>query len=167
MTNYKKLPRGLRNNNPLNIRRGATKWQGEVNQVTRIEDSNGENVVTCYYDRSFCQFKDISYGWRAAFILLKKYINVYGLNTIEKIISRWAPSNENNTKAYIAHVALSARIPAIYQLHFNDADTMLRIAVAMCEVENGVTSVNVDNQQLILGYNMAATYSMYNVVKAN
>lgn len=167
MTNYKKLPRGLRNNNPLNIRRGAKKWQGEVNQVTRIEDSNGENVVTCYYDRSFCQFKDISFGWRAAFILLKKYINVYKANTISLIISKWAPSNENNTSAYIRLVGSLSGIPVHTELKFEDAKSMMQIAVAMCAVENGVTSVNVGNLELILGYNMAVECSMYNVVKAN
>ena len=46
------LPRGIRNNNPLNIRRGKDQWKGLRAQQT---------------DASFCQFESLEYGWRAAF----------------------------------------------------------------------------------------------------
>ena len=46
------MTRGLRNNNPLNIRRNKTKWQGL--SVTQT-------------DKSFFQFKTMAYGYRAAF----------------------------------------------------------------------------------------------------
>ena len=42
------LPRGIRNNNPLNIRRGKDQWQGLRAQQT---------------DASFCQFESLDYGW--------------------------------------------------------------------------------------------------------
>ena len=51
------LPRGIRNNNPLNIRRGKDQWQGLRAQQT---------------DASFCQFESLEYGWRAAFYLLTR-----------------------------------------------------------------------------------------------
>ena len=45
------LPRGIRNNNPLNIRRTAKdQWKGLRAQQT---------------DASFCQFESLEYGWRA------------------------------------------------------------------------------------------------------
>ena len=81
------LPRGLRNNNPLNIRRGKDQWQGLRAQQT---------------DASFCQFESLEYGWRAAFYLLTRtYYHKYRLYTIRKIISKWAPPNENLTETYI------------------------------------------------------------------
>ena len=67
-------PRGIRNNNPLNIRRNGTAWSGLSAQQT---------------DRSFCQFRNMAYGFRAAFITIHTYIFKHGLGTISQIISRW------------------------------------------------------------------------------
>ena len=86
----KVLPRGIRNNNPLNIRKNQNRWKGLARRQT---------------DRSFFQFKEMKWGYRAAFIILKRYYNDYHLLTIEDIIRRWAPPNENNSKAYANYVA--------------------------------------------------------------
>jgi len=84
-------PRGIRNNNPLNIRKSADKWQG---------------LSTLQEDREFFQFVSMEYGWRAAFVILcRTYYGKYGLKTIRDIVSRWAPAKENNTEAYIRHVS--------------------------------------------------------------
>ena len=86
-------PRGIRNNNPLNIRRtGKDQWRGL---------SEAQN------DRSFCQFESMEWGWRAAFHLLtRNYYQKHGLNTIRGIVSRWAPPQDhNNTEAYIRNVS--------------------------------------------------------------
>ena len=91
MGREKKIVRCIRNNNPLNIRRGAARWQG----MSKRDD-----------DPDFEIFETMAYGWRAAFILLgRTYYEKYHLNTIKKLISRWAPACENNTKGYIAYVA--------------------------------------------------------------
>ena len=85
------LPRGIRNNNPLNIRRSKDQWQGLRAQQT---------------DASFCQFETLEYGWRAAFYLLTRtYYHKYRLFTIRAIISKWAPPNENLTATYIQNVS--------------------------------------------------------------
>ena len=82
------LPRGIRNNNPLNIRRSKDQWQGLRAQQT---------------DASFCQFETLEYGWRAAFYLLTRtYYHKYRLFTIRAIISKWAPPNENLTAIGVA-----------------------------------------------------------------
>ena len=86
------LPRGIRNHNPLNIRRTTKdQWKG----MTKVQT-----------DRAFVQFKSLEYGWRAAFYLLTRtYYHKYRLYTIRGIVSRWAPTSENNTKAYIENVS--------------------------------------------------------------
>ena len=85
------LPRGIRNNNPLNIRRSKDQWQG----LSDVQN-----------DPSFCQFKTLEWGWRAAFMLLTRtYYHTYRLYTIRAIVSRWAPPNENKTEAYIQAVS--------------------------------------------------------------
>ena len=132
-----KWPRGMRNNNPLNIRRNSkSKWVGEVDKLSY---SKNDTMVcdTVYSDRVFCQFSELKYGWRAAFILLKRYINVLGCNTVETIIKRWAPENENNTKGYINRVAFDMNIGVDEPILFANRLAMYQLASAMCRVENG------------------------------
>lgn len=115
------VPRGIRNNNPLNIRVG-NKWLGEVEYPT---------------DNEFEQFVNIEYGLRAGFVLLKRYIERYKLNTIEKIISRWAPASENNTKKYINHICKALLVDEDVVLNFKDIYLMTHLVYEMCIVENG------------------------------
>lgn len=135
-SNY--LPRGLRNHNPLNIRRDKDKWQG---------------LADCQTDNSFCQFVSNAYGYRAAFIILRRYINDYGWNTITKIISHWAPPNENHTAIYIRKVAQKSKVPANEVVSFNDCVTMTAIVAAMTIIENGVWEV--DLGEIKEGWRMA------------
>lgn len=86
-----KLPRGIRNNNPGNIRHGAN-WQG-LNPKGRDIDS------------AFCVFTAPIYGIRALAKVLINYKKIHGLNTVRTIVSRYAPPNENQTTAYIQSVA--------------------------------------------------------------
>lgn len=130
-----KIPRGIRNNNPLNIRVGNN-WQGEVSKPS---------------DHTFEQFKEMKYGVRAAFIILRNYINRHKLNTIPKVITRWAPSNENNTLAYIKAVEKYSLIDINETLRFENKCQMINLFRAMCIVENGR---EIDIQDVILGYDM-------------
>lgn len=82
--------RGIRNNNPGNLRHSATSWQGmSVSQT----------------DPEFVQFVSAEYGIRALSKLLDTYSVKYGLNTVSGIIGRYAPSVENDTGSYINSVA--------------------------------------------------------------
>lgn len=121
MVSSKKLPRGIRNNNPLNIRIGNT-WLGEVPRPT---------------DKAFEQFVQMEYGIRAGFVILRRYIRRYNRRTITDIVSAWAPSNENNTKAYIETVSRLTGIPADKELKYEDMDTMVKLVDAMIQVECG------------------------------
>jgi hypothetical protein len=88
--NGRRLPRGIRNNNPGNIREPAgdrTQWVGE-----RATDD----------DPAFEEFVSPVDGIRALAIVLRNYQRKHGLSTVEQIIGRWAPPSENDTAAYIA-----------------------------------------------------------------
>lgn len=135
MTNSK-IPRGIRNNNPLNIRIGNT-WLGEVKNPT---------------DNEFEQFVHVCYGLRAGFILLKRYINRYKLNTIEKIISRWAPHNENNTRSYINQVARGMNIDPDTPLLYEDKNRMCALVYEMVYVENGQ---HIQISEIVAAYRIA------------
>lgn len=119
--------RGYRNHNPGNIRLGS-KWQG---------------LCKFQKDTSFCQFESFTYGLRALAILLKNYISK-GYNTNKKIINRYAPSCENNTKAYILSVNryTSRSSDEIYNFPNLEADkvALAKLMSAICCTENGDSS---------------------------
>lgn len=118
----RKLPRGIRNNNPGNIRLSTNNvWQGEV------EGS----------DDTFVTFMTPYHGLRAMAKLLLNYQRIYGLRTIRAIVARWAPSNENHTDAYVQHVALSMNVSADKPIDVTDEDTLLELMKAIIKVENG------------------------------
>lgn len=131
-----KTPRGIRNNNPLNIRIGNT-WLGEVSDPT---------------DSEFEQFCAVQYGLRAGFVILRRYIRRYGRNTIAKIIHAWAPTTENNTQSYIDAVSKRTGIPQDAILSFEDEKQMVALVEAMAYVECG----QIVNWKIILqSYQMA------------
>lgn len=129
------LPRGLRNNNPGNIRRNSDVFQGE-------------NTSS---DKEFKQFKSMAYGYRAIFKILSNYYRNYKLDTIRKMIGRWAPENENNTNAYIKAVSDYAGIPADDPININDREQMIRIVAGMSKVENGREA---DMSDVITGWSL-------------
>ena len=123
--NKPRIPRGVRNNNPLNIRYvKGNNWHG------RVEHKN---------DESFEEFKKMIWGYRAAFMLIHKYMNLYGLCTIIDIVARWAPTSDgNNTTSYANRVSRAVGIPICQKIVFGDWSTITKIVRAMAEVENGV-----------------------------
>lgn len=129
------LPRGLRNNNPGNIRRNSDVFQGEVNPSR---------------DQQFKQFKTMAYGYRAMFKILSNYYRKYSLTTIRKIIGRWAPENENNTSAYVSLVSSYAGIGPDDLISF-DREQMIRIVAGMSRVENGREA---EMSDVIAGWNL-------------
>jgi len=132
------LPRGLRLNNPGNIRISQTKWQGEI-----IPSA----------DKSFKQFQSLAYGYRAIIKLVRNYFVFYDLNTIEKIINRWAPPHENKTKAYIDFVCKDANIRINTTIDVYNESMMCAIAASISKMENGV-NIRVDTKAVHDGWKL-------------
>lgn len=125
----KATPRGLRNNNPGNIRNNdKVKWQGEVDPQ-------------CKRDFSFEEFKDRASGYRALLKLLRNYNKLHGCRTIADYIRRWAPEFENNTSGYITRVCQEMQVPTSFVPDPDEKSTMVAFAAAISEVENGVPAV--------------------------
>lgn len=80
-------PKGIRQNNPGNIRHGDS-WLG---------------LAPKQPDKAFCTFIAPEYGIRAMMVIFNTYAK-RGLDTVPGIINVWAPISENDTKAYIADV---------------------------------------------------------------
>lgn len=124
----KDFPRGMRNNNPGNIRISANAWQGKV-------------PVPQNTDGAFEQFTTYVYGIRA---MIKNLLTYYsqGLNTLQSIIGKWAPpSDGNNTPAYVAYVAQKTGYSPTQALDLRQKQVMKKIVLAMAEVENARAAV--------------------------
>lgn len=120
------VARGIRNNNPLNIRKGNN-WQGEL----KVQS-----------DPQFEQFESMVMGIRAAFKLVKNYVTGFNgmspkYNTIELIVRRWAPPSENDTESYIKAVAQAVGIPKNQKISFQQRKYMVSILQAMAKQECG------------------------------
>lgn len=125
----KTTPRGLRNNNPGNIRNNdKVKWQGEVD-------------ASCKKDFAFEEFKDRASGYRALLKLLRNYNKLHGCRSIADYIRRWAPEHENNTSGYITRICREMQVPTSCVPDPDDKSVMVAFAAAISQVENGVPAV--------------------------
>lgn len=111
--------RGIRNNNPGNIRVSKDQWEGMTGD-----------------DGAFVTFDSPESGVRALGKNLLSY-GRQGYDSIEKIINRWAPPNENDTQAYIDSVVAATGIPATQSLDLSNPDTLSALAQAISFHETG------------------------------
>lgn len=118
------LPRGIRNNNPGNIRHWAN-WQGL--------NPNGRNI-----DSAFCVFESPVFGIRALARVLINYKKIHGLNTVRQIVSRYAPPNENQTAAYIQSVAKQLGVYPDTIIDIEERSVLTVFIKAVIRMENGI-----------------------------
>ncbi len=114
------LPRGIRNNNPGNIRRNAIEWEG---------------MQAIQHDKDFVQFSSPKYGFRAMAKVLRSYER-RGLVTVSQIISTYAPSTENHTANYIKFVADRLQLEPNTPLTLSAK--LFQLVKAITVFENGV-----------------------------
>ena len=140
--------RGIRNNNPLNIRRSSTHWQGARKEQT---------------DKSFVQFETMAYGYRAAWKVLQTYYERFCMQgkayTVRNIIERWAPPTENDTEAYIKNVLNMSGIGGKEKLlppsNVLSYGRLSRLVIAMTCIECGLEYNRVDTASIAQGYKLA------------
>jgi len=112
------MPRGIRNNNPGNIEDNGIDWRGH-------RGSDGRFII----------FDKPEHGIRAIARILNTYQTKYGINTVEGIISRWAPPHENNTDAYIAHAEKVLKVSRLEPIGREHYEKLIRVII---QHENGV-----------------------------
>ncbi len=131
--------RGIRNNNPGNIRKSKDPWQGLAERQT---------------DAAFFVFKSPMYGIRALARLLITYQDKKKLRTIRDIIRRWAPQTENDTNAYIISVADFTGFAQDQLLDMHRFDHLTPKVEAIFRHENGqqhYTDTEITNALVLAG----------------
>tara|TARA_A100001515_G_scaffold140251_1_gene135763 strand:+ start:18648 stop:19181 length:534 start_codon:yes stop_codon:yes gene_type:complete len=111
------------NNNPGNIRTSPTQWNGEVTKP-------GE---------AFERFESMPYGIRASAKILRTYGKKYGIDTINKIIDRYAPPEDNNPNNanYARHVSNGSGFGVDEKIDLNDPQVLMKLMRPIFEFENG------------------------------
>ncbi|WGL96486.1 hypothetical protein [Arsenophonus nasoniae] len=116
--------RGIRNNNPGNIRKSKDVWVGQIGD-----------------DGKFVQYTTPAHGIRAVGKNLLSYAR-QGYVTPEQIITRWAPPEDNNkTEKYINFVSGYLGVSRDTVLDLTDLDTITRLSMAIMTQENGKDEV--------------------------
>lgn len=115
-------PRGIRNNNPGNLRYNGIAWEG---------------LAAPPSDGAFCIFIEARFGIRALAVLLRNYKRKYGICSVSGIINRFAPATENNTAAYIASVCKALACEADTALDTESEAVLLPLVKAIIRHENG------------------------------
>ena len=116
-----KLPRGIRNKNPGNIKLG-TDWDGLAAEQT---------------DPTFCIFDEAVMVIRALMRILLTYRFTHNKKNIDSIIRRWAPPSENDTDAYIVFVSKKMGIEPM-EIIDNSIEAYLPLVKAIIQMENGM-----------------------------
>ena len=117
-------PRGIRNNNPGNIRHGQNQ-QGL--------NPDGRNI-----DPAFCVFKSPVFGIRALAKVLMNYKKIHGLNTVRQIVSRYATPNANQTTAYVQSVAKQLGVYPDTVIDIEERGVLTVFIKAVIRMENGI-----------------------------
>jgi len=116
------IPRGIRLNNPCNIRISPNEWHGKINPST---------------DPDFEQFDSPIDGLRAAAKLFLNYYRFDGLSTVTQLIGRWAPSNENDTDAYVDDVCCRVAVGPHDPIDVTQPSVLQSLLAATVVHENG------------------------------
>lgn len=129
----KSLPRGIRNNNPGNVLRSRTAWQGEK------PFEPGDDI-------EFEVFTTPAFGIRAMAVTLLTYQRTHKLMTVAGIIHRWCPpvhrfpdgsTKPQDTRAYIASVARALGVTAEANIDLRQPALMRPMLAAIIRKENG------------------------------
>ncbi len=110
-------------NNPGGIDRNTTRWQGMAQDQST--------------DPRFVVFTDPVFGIRALAKVLLSYYRYHGLNTVHGIINRWAPPSENNSGAYVNHVAQCLGVGIDAPLTVDEPECLEALCRAIIQHENG------------------------------
>lgn len=120
-----KKTRGERNCNLGNVRCSTQKFLGEVSPST---------------DTEFKTFTDYAHGIRAIAKILLTYYRKHGIDTIRGIISRWAPSSENDTNSYVNSVSLYTGLEPDKPFKVDDRQNLILLVRSIVRHENGRVS---------------------------
>lgn len=131
-------PRGIRNNNPGNLREFGIPWKGKTGS-----------------DGAFTKFATPELGIRAMTKDIYGDFARKGKRTVRAITSEYAPPTENNTNAYVNTVAQALGVGPDDEIDLTDEQQMLKLVRAKIGVENGKNPYT--DEQILAGIRSGMT----------
>lgn len=120
----------------VNMNPGDLRWAG---QKGAIEGIGG-----------FAKFSSEEAGLRAMAVQLKLYQDRDKLDTLRKVISKYAPSTENNTDDYLKYVSQKTGIKESDKLDFNNTATLASVMSAMTKFENQKSNFTAQRIEVVI-----------------
>lgn len=141
--------RGVRNNNPLNLRKGvAFQYQ--------VENAN---------ETSFMTFGKTWQGIRAAVLDITTDISK-GKNTLTLLINEFAPPSENNTNNYIKNISTVTGLKPDEKIDRKNFLLISKLVTSMITMENSVAAAKlVTPEDIYEGVKSAFIYRGYKVTE--
>lgn len=134
--------RGIRNNNPGNIKKSTEDWEGASKEQP---------------DKDYVNFKSPEYGVRAMTVVLGSY-HQKGINTIEDIINTWAPkSDNNNVENYLKILKERKGLDRKDKIDAEDPEQVLDVVKGIIIAEN--THVPYSDELLLRGIKKGIEYN--------
>jgi len=135
--------RGQRNNNLLNIRYNkANNWQGQTGQD----------------DSGYAQFDDRFSGIRAADKVLNNYGKLHNIDTIEGMVNRFAPKDDNNpVDAYVDNIYSKTGIERGSKINLQDPNVRNQLLPVMGNFETPGANITLDDLQRARGFSKEQT----------
>lgn len=136
-------------NNPGNIKQNSVVFKGEI----RNPFEYGSQLISPL-DNKFKSFVSMAYGYRAMTRILRTYVKK-GYVTLNQIISRYAPSTENNTVSYVNYISSRAGIdPNANLTELINGQYVSELIKHMTRMEQGANFV-IDDEEVRTGVNLA------------
>lgn len=135
-------------NNMAHNRRG-----GSTESDPAVKNHNPGNLRVPGSASQFQKFSSDDEGVRAMASQLRLYEDRDGLDTIAKIIAKYAPSSENDTRAYIANVSQRTGLGANDKLDLHDSATLSKVVAAMAKQENSASSFTAAGVKVVIENN--------------
>jgi hypothetical protein len=139
---------------PSNVTWAA--WNKNLGNIRNAGKRYAGEITLLYPLNAYKQFSSYTHGAAAMIAHLRRYINgdifkSENLNTIERIINKYAPPSENDTEGYIKKVVQRMGISRTTKINPNDPNLMWNLSKAMSIQED----VNATNNYTVKVFNAA------------
>lgn len=133
---------GITENNPGRILNSESPFLGEIRPEIQLSPppSNGTRyTIAVARPRGRKVFETIEHGYRAIFLILRGYKELYGLSTLESLLGRWCRERAISSRDYSTVVARRLGIHRGGYIDTQDEETMVLLVRSMVRVELGIT----------------------------
>ncbi len=136
---------GIEGNNPGKIPISNSLFRGEIarEELQSLVELNRDRDEYLQHN-GYKLFRSKAWGYRAIFLILHNYSQLYMLHTVESMLRRWCRGRGFDTTKYIQSVTQRLRCSPSTFVDTTDRDFMITMVSSISRIENGVPSIMAD-----------------------